>query len=161
MAAGDADMLTTGPRSITSYCQACYVATHARKLQSLSLGGLFALREANEQFDLVYVDGNHEREAVLLDSTLSWPLLSVGGLMIWDDYVYYGRDSPAHDRPAEAINGFLLAHNGEFKVFSSSPQMIVVKTEGRPDHMKADAALHRSSIQKAWQVYDELQPSER
>jgi predicted O-methyltransferase YrrM len=38
-------------------------------------------------FDLVYIDGEHDIMHVLQDWALSWPLLKVGGIMVFDDYI--------------------------------------------------------------------------
>lgn len=37
-------------------------------------------------FDIVYVDGNHEKEYVLEDAVLSFRKLKKGGIIIFDDY---------------------------------------------------------------------------
>jgi Methyltransferase domain len=42
--------------------------------------------EAGEQFDLIYVDGSHTALAVMIDLAYCAALLSVGGLMVMDDY---------------------------------------------------------------------------
>lgn len=41
-----------------------------------------------KKFDIIYIDGNHTSIAVITDFVLSWPLLKVGGIMIFDDYLY-------------------------------------------------------------------------
>jgi predicted O-methyltransferase YrrM len=61
-----------------------------RILRGQSFERISELRAANESFDLIYVDGSHERLAVIADAALSWPLLARGGLMIFDDYRYPG-----------------------------------------------------------------------
>lgn len=38
------------------------------------------------EYDVIYVDGNHSREAALIDIQESWRLLKVGGLLVCDDY---------------------------------------------------------------------------
>ncbi len=39
-------------------------------------------------FDLVYIDGSHQAPDVLIDAVLSFKLLRVGGLVIFDDYLW-------------------------------------------------------------------------
>jgi predicted O-methyltransferase YrrM len=41
---------------------------------------------ADEFFDMIYIDGNHEPEYVLEDAVLSFRKLKKGGWMIFDDY---------------------------------------------------------------------------
>jgi predicted O-methyltransferase YrrM len=38
-------------------------------------------------FDIVYIDGHHTIQCVLRDYCYAWPLLKVGGVMIFDDYL--------------------------------------------------------------------------
>lgn len=42
-----------------------------------------------KQFDLIYIDGDHAAQAVLVDAILSWQRLKVGGILIFDDYGSY------------------------------------------------------------------------
>jgi predicted O-methyltransferase YrrM len=39
-----------------------------------------------QTFDLVYIDGEHHAASVLEDAVLTFPLLKVGGAMVFDDY---------------------------------------------------------------------------
>lgn len=39
-------------------------------------------------YDIVYVDGWHSAFGALADGVMSWPLLKVGGIMIFDDYLW-------------------------------------------------------------------------
>jgi predicted O-methyltransferase YrrM len=41
----------------------------------------------NGSFDLIYIDGHHTIQCVLRDYVLTWPLLKIGGVMIFDDYL--------------------------------------------------------------------------
>ena len=97
------------------------------KMRDYSFPALVALRQARSCFDLICIDGNHEREAVMLDSILSWPMLRNGGLLIWDDYRFYKAGRPLWERPTSAIDGFLLAYQGEYEKLSSGEQMVVRK----------------------------------
>lgn len=42
--------------------------------------------QANEAFDLIYVDGSHTSWAVMVDLSFCASLLSIGGMMVLDDY---------------------------------------------------------------------------
>ena len=42
--------------------------------------------EAGDKFDLIYIDGSHTALAVMIDLAYCASLLSVGGLMVMDDY---------------------------------------------------------------------------
>lgn len=41
-------------------------------------------------YDVIYIDGSHKTADVLEDAVLSFRLLKVGGLMIFDDYAWNG-----------------------------------------------------------------------
>jgi len=65
---------------------------------------------AEGSFDLVYVDGSHQAPDVLVDAVLGFRLLKVGGLIVFDDYLWsealpYGKD-PLRC-PKMAIDAFL------------------------------------------------------
>lgn len=101
------------------------------KVRGWSLPALIGLRQEARRFDLIYIDGDHRREGVMLDSVLFWPMLRAGGILIWDDYVYK-QESPLADRPVAAIDGFLVAHAGEYEELYRRRQVIVRKTHDGP-----------------------------
>lgn len=51
-----------------------------------SFEALLDLYSDNETFDFIYVDGSHESINVLEDSVLAYRMLTLGGVMLWDDY---------------------------------------------------------------------------
>ena len=106
-------------------------AGRLEKLKKLSVPALVGLRRKERRFDLVYVDGDHRRETVMLDAMLTWPMLRVGGILMWDDYIYK-MDAPLWERPAGAIDGFLVAHAGEYAEIHRRKQIVVRKTVEAP-----------------------------
>jgi predicted O-methyltransferase YrrM len=60
-----------------------------------------------DSFDLVFIDATHTYEAVMTDSTLSYPLLRLGGMMVWHDYDESNRGHTL----TGAIEDFTQAHN--------------------------------------------------
>jgi predicted O-methyltransferase YrrM len=97
----------------------------------LSVPALVGLRRKERRFDLVYIDGDHRRETVMLDAMLTWPMLRPGGILIWDDYIYKP-DAPLWERPTGAIDGFLVAHAGEYEELHRRKQIVVRKTVDAP-----------------------------
>jgi predicted O-methyltransferase YrrM len=83
-----------------------------------------------EKFDLIYVDGSHHGDDVMVDMVLSFEHLKVGGVMILDDYLwrYYPRSA---EEPARAINSFLRLCEGRHKLVMAYRQVAVVKTAER------------------------------
>ena len=56
-------------------------------------------------FDFVYIDGSHQAPDVLCDAVLGFKLLKIGGLMVFDDYLWHedlatGRDILRCPKPA-------------------------------------------------------------
>ena len=70
----------------------------------------------NKIYDIIFIDGNHTAPFVLMDATMSWPLLKKGGVIIFDDYkwgINYKEGGKRKTqtiketlRPAIAINAF-------------------------------------------------------
>jgi hypothetical protein len=52
-----------------------------------------ALRFWQEPIDILYIDGQHEAPYALMDFVLAWPLMNVGGLIVFDDYGIGSRKS--------------------------------------------------------------------
>lgn len=57
-----------------------------RLFRQTSSGFLRDSAFSRHTFDVIYIDGDHSPASVLEDSVLCWPLLKLGGLIIWDDY---------------------------------------------------------------------------
>jgi hypothetical protein len=56
---------------------------------------------------LIYIDGSHQAPDVLSDATLSFPLLKVGGTMIFDDYTWRSVPGDPLYGPKLAVDAFL------------------------------------------------------
>jgi predicted O-methyltransferase YrrM len=113
------------------------------KIRDFSFPALTTMRKSgNYRFDLIYIDGNHQRETVMLDSVLAWPMLKAGGILIWDDYIRYKSDRPSWERPTAAIDGFLVMHEGEFEELHRAKQVIVRKVDDSPSY-NLDSILKR------------------
>ena len=90
-------------------------ATHEvrfRKHKAMSSDALARLltRGAREHFDLIYIDGSHQAPDVLADAVLAFQLLKVGGVMIFDDYVWAFGEPGEEDffhMPKPAIDAFV------------------------------------------------------
>jgi predicted O-methyltransferase YrrM len=80
-----------------------------------------------DKFDLIYIDGSHHSDDVLVDAIKSFEMLKVNGLMIFDDYFwkYYTRTI---DNPSGAINAFIRMKFHQLKVICFDYQLIVRKT---------------------------------
>jgi predicted O-methyltransferase YrrM len=93
------------------------------KIKSRSTPALDRLMQEGRLYDLIFIDGSHERDDVAMDSFLSWRLLNENGLLIWDDYDW-GRDLPNRERPKQAVDLFLAMHADELDVVHMASQLI-------------------------------------
>jgi hypothetical protein len=85
-----------------------------------------------DSFDIVYVDGSHQTADVLEDAVLSWRLLKVGGLMIFDDYEFAGRagynQGDPFGFPKPAIDAFAQCFRDRCEVVHREWQVVIRKT---------------------------------
>ena len=109
-------------------------------LKGTSLQKLAELSEKTEVFDVIYVDGSHFYRHVLLDTLMSWPLLKVGGFLIWDDY---GWDFPPYKglNPKPAIDHFLTTYAGHYEVLFVTDQVAVRKTKSEGMFLEENGML--------------------
>ena len=77
-------------------------------------------------YDVAYVDGCHKPTSALQDAILSWRLVKVGGLMIFDDYEFTFPDSPEQDTKI-GIDVFLEMFASQLEVVHKGYQLIVKK----------------------------------
>ncbi|MCB0338514.1 MAG: class I SAM-dependent methyltransferase [Bdellovibrionales bacterium] len=92
-----------------------------------------ALKSAELQsktFQLIYIDGSHLACDVLQDAVLSFPLLDVGGIMIFDDYMWnpVARETTPALTPKIAIESFLRCYDGHYALIDLGTQVIIQKT---------------------------------
>ena len=71
-------------------------AAHARKIREYPGCSFDGLRRVEGEYDIVYIDGWHSAFGALADGAMSWPRLKVGGVMIFDDYLWV---PPKHGKP--------------------------------------------------------------
>lgn len=96
------------------------------KMKSRSNIALAELLAADKQptMDLVYVDGSHQAPDVLSDATLAFSLLKVGGLLIFDDYLWF-RSDPLNKNPFSmpkpAIDAFLNIFMCKLNIIRGAP----------------------------------------
>jgi predicted O-methyltransferase YrrM len=112
-------------------------ATRLTKRKGSSLQVLPQLLDEDQKYDVIYVDGSHFADDVLIDGVNAWRLLKQGGIMIFDDLLW-ARFPRARANPAWAINLFLKYHKGEYRFLSSSYQAIVQKKITFTDHLSLD-----------------------
>lgn len=77
--------------------------------------------------DYVYVDGSHLAIDVLSDAVLSWSLLKVGGILIFDDYGWGVHTTDEKQKPKLAIDAFLSAYVEHYTLLEKGWQVYLKK----------------------------------
>jgi len=77
-------------------------------------------------YDFIYIDADHTASAVLDDAVMAWQHLKPGGIMAFDDYSWEHPDGELY-QPRPAINFFLWAKQGQFKLIEASSQIWICK----------------------------------
>lgn len=86
----------------------------------------FSIFPSPNKFDLIYIDGSHHCDDVLIDALRSFTLLNVGGIIIFDDY-FFQYYSNSHDDTAPGINAFLRIKSGRYKIIRFYHQLVIEK----------------------------------
>lgn len=112
--------LALGKRQVTEFT----------KLKQSSAKALVDLLFAEARFDMIYIDGGHDAVAVLQDAVFAWPLLKIGGLLIFDDYLWTAPVPKLLDEPKVAIDAFTNIYSAKLKWIPGVPlyQIFVEKT---------------------------------
>ncbi len=123
----DLDIISVEQRFFHNTQVACKNASHPVELmihKGFSHLGLSKLLNENRSnyFDFIYIDGSHQAPDVLSDAILSFHLLKVGGVMVFDDYLWaedmsYGRDPLRCPKPA--IDAFLNIYFRKMEIMSA------------------------------------------
>lgn len=79
-----------------------------------------------ERFDFIYIDGSHQAPDVITDACLCWPLLKVGGVIVFDDY-QWGFDLPPTHKPRIAIDAFVEIYRERLHIIHKSYQLSIQK----------------------------------
>ncbi len=93
-----------------------------RKVKDTSLHALATLISQNEKFDLIYIDGSHKAPDVLADSVNAFHLLRVGGLLIFDDYLWTDDVTKGKDilnLPKIAIDSFVNIFHRKLAIYNA------------------------------------------
>ena len=86
-------------------------------------------------FDVIYIDGSHQAPDVLVDAVMAFQLLRVGGLMIFDDYLWSmekpGLQDPLN-MPKPAIDAFLNIFQRKMFIVRGAPVYQLFATKAFP-----------------------------
>lgn len=89
---------------------------------------LRTFRERNV-FDFIYIDGDHHSANVMEDAVLCFPLLKVGGIMAFDDYLGGDGETLEYQLPKIAVDAFLKVYQKKVVLKHMGYQVFVEKVE--------------------------------
>ncbi len=110
------------------------VENHPKKsqlhvIEKDSYNGLLELNKSLiDKCDIIYIDGSHVAADVITDITLAWRLIKIGGIIIFDDYVW-DRIKQDYGRPKLAIDAFLSIYSPHIDILSKKRQVVVRKKQ--------------------------------
>ena len=82
----------------------------------------------SKKFDLIYIDGSHEKSQVFKDLVNSWKILNKDGVIICDDYFYGDIYKKINTNiPIQAINKFFKLNKKKIKVLCVNNNQIFFK----------------------------------
>ena len=84
------------------------------------------IKEGQEKFDFIYVDGNHTCIHCYTDLVLTWDLLNSGGILAIDDYLWNLNENVLN-HPKEAVDYFLDSYNGKYEIMSKLYRVFIKK----------------------------------
>lgn len=79
------------------------------------------------KFDFVYIDGAHRARNALEDAILAFPLLKIGGFMLFDDYFSNLDAAQSIESPKAGIDAFLNVYANAYRIVGFSYQLNIMK----------------------------------
>ena len=77
-------------------------------------------------YDFIYIDGSHLACDVLIDAVLSWPLVKVQGLLVFDDYDFRFPNQPNQNTQI-GIDAFVSSFSPKIEIIHKGHQLILRK----------------------------------
>lgn len=97
-------------------------------VRNKSYDGLLDKSVRSKLYDIIYIDGSHVSKNVLEDAVLSFSLLRVNGIMIFDDYWWNVDDDPnGIEGPKAGIDAFLTFYAKQYRITHSDYQLHIIK----------------------------------
>jgi predicted O-methyltransferase YrrM len=98
---------------------------YTREASVDALGELFFI---GSMFEFIYIDGSHQAKDVLTDACMAWQVLTPGGIMVFDDYLWGDKRDVLH-RPKLAIDAFVNIFAEDLTVLHVGNQLVVKRNQ--------------------------------
>lgn len=73
------------------------------------------LKRLSGPYDIVYIDGWHSAFGALADGVMTWPMLKVGGVMIFDDYLWIPHKYGKIPKPSKLRRAWIKLRGGNWR----------------------------------------------
>lgn len=103
-----------------------------KSLSSTALASLIS-EGKTDYFDFIYVDGSHQAPDVLADAVLSFLLARVGGLIVFDDYLWFIEPQGRQDHfnmPKPAVDAFVNIFRRKVRVLEAPLYQLYLEKTG-------------------------------
>jgi tetratricopeptide (TPR) repeat protein len=80
-----------------------------------------------DSYHFAYIDGSHVGSDMLEATILTWSLVKVGGIIIFDDYGFNSSPEGSDDPPKAAIDPFLQLFRKKIRILHQAFQVIIEK----------------------------------
>jgi len=104
----------------------CQVKSPARVIVHRCRAQDFFQSNPQTTYNLIYIDGSHYSWDVLSEAIYSWARLAIGGILIFDDYLWTELGLP-HQQPQIAIDAFLTIFQDKLQVLAKDYQVFIQK----------------------------------
>jgi predicted O-methyltransferase YrrM len=94
--------------------------------KKMSSSALMQYINENILFDIIFIDASHDSRDVMLDALLSWKVLKLNGILIFDDYLWKKMPND-YECPKLAIDNFIKLYRSNIKILNISYQLILKK----------------------------------
>lgn len=105
------------------------VAPWAHKITEHAMPSADAFRQLHGPYDIIYIDGWHSAFGALADGVMAWPMLRVGGVLIFDDYIWVPPKMPVPKRPNKLLRKWLRWRGKQWYQHAMQKQMASVATQ--------------------------------
>ena len=117
-------------------------------IENTSLLGLSQLIVTKKQFNIIYINGTHYSRDINQDLVISWHLLTINGLLIFDDYLFSGFKENIDSKllPKDIMEHFLSTISNQYEVIHKDYQLLIKKINKTHNDFLNDIGLKKYSL---------------
>lgn len=90
-------------------------AAYRGKIHEYAGNSYDMLKRVEGPYDIVYIDGWHSAFGAMTDGVMTWPMLRVGGVMIFDDYLWVPPKLGKPKKPGILSRNLIKLRGGDWR----------------------------------------------